>query len=264
MAAQPQPIPTAHAPAFPETQTAILVRAASGDWEPFFQQYLAPCWREVALACRGRLPMGDVPDLLQELTVRLLREGRSRPVLGSPAEPPRGNIPQRYLARKQLGMASARFRTYLKRVIGNLIEEHARKAKRQIQAQPLPGAVEPATEDSVSSVVDLHWVAACLTDAAQQFRAECESARTRGHQRHFELLYLATAKGLSPPAIAERLGLHRSTVSVDLAAARERFVALLGELSGIADREELKGHVASDPARLFAALEEAHRVLKNA
>ena len=56
-------------------------------------------------------------------------------------------------------------------------------------------------------------------------------------------------------SIAERLGLHRTTVTVDLAAARERFVALLGELSGIADREELKRHVAADPTRVFDALE---------
>ena len=259
MAAQPQPIPTARAPAFPETQTTILVRAAGGDWEPFFKEYLAPCWREVMLACRGRLPMGDAPDLLQELTVRLLRDGRGRPVPGSPAEPPRGNIPQRYLARKRLGVASASFRTYLKQVIGNLIEEHARKAKRQVKAQSLSARVDPSIEDSISSTVDRHWVAACLVDAARQFRAECGSARTRGHQRHFELLYLATVKGLSPAAVARQLGLHRTTVSVDLAAARDRFVAMLSELSGIADREVLKSHVAADPSRLFEALEDAHR-----
>lgn len=249
----------AAAPAFPETRTTILVRAACGDWEPFFAEYLAPCWREIVLACRGRVPPGDAPDLLQELTVRLMREGRSRPVPGSHAEPPRGNIPGRYLARKADGTGSARFRTYLKRVIANLIEEYARRVEREVQSKDLGAVADPTVESSVSSAVDRHWVGVCLVDAAREFRAECAATRTRGRRRRFELLYLATVRGLSPAAIAEQLGLHRTTVSGELAEARERFVGLLAELSGIADREELKRQVAADPARLFDALERARQ-----
>src|SRR5437763_15698012 len=87
---------------FPETQTAVLLRAAGGDWEPFFAQYLAPCWREIVLACRGRVPADEAPDLLQELALRLLRDGRARPLPGgdAPDGPPRGNIPRRFLARR--------------------------------------------------------------------------------------------------------------------------------------------------------------------
>ena len=39
---QPPPAAASHpAHPFPETQTAVLVRAAGGDWEPFFAEYLA-------------------------------------------------------------------------------------------------------------------------------------------------------------------------------------------------------------------------------
>lgn len=256
MAAAPEPMP---APGFPDTRTSILVRAAEGEWEPFLAEYLAPCWRDIMIACRGRIPAGDAPDLLQELTLRLMRDGQGRPVPGSPGEPPRGNIPRRYLARKTGGVASARFRTFLKQVIANLIKEHVRHNRRAARSQDLSAAPDPAVEDSVSSSVDRQWVAMCLADAARAFRAECAAARTRARRRRFELLYLATAKGLAPAAIGDRLGLHRTTVAAELAEARERFVGLLAGVSGIADRAELKRHVAADPARLFDALERAHR-----
>lgn len=239
--------------AFPETQTSVLVRAAQGDWEPFFREYLAPCWREITQACRGRVPMGDAADLLQELTLRLLRMGRSRD-----AEPLRGTIPQRFLVRKQLGIPSAKFRTYLKQVIANLVKEQARRAKERTRTRDL-SAADLSIEDSIHSIVDRYWVAACLADAATRFRDECLSAKTKGRRRQFETLYLATVLGLSSAEIGKRLGLHRTTASEELAEARERFVALLGTLSGIADREELKRYVAADPSRLFEALEIAHR-----
>lgn len=241
--------------AFPETQTSVLVLAAKGDWEPFFREYLAPCWREIAIACRGRVPMAEAPDLFQELSLRLLRTGRSRT-----AEPIRGTIPQRFLARKQLGIPSAKFRTYLKQVIGNLVKEQARRSRRLTRVKELSATIDPVIEDSIASVVDRYWVAACLFDAARQFQSECRSARTKGRQRLFEILYLATVLGLTPTDIAGRLGLHRTTVTVELAEARDRFVALLGALSGIADREELKRHVAADPSRLIDALEKARGV----
>jgi DNA-directed RNA polymerase specialized sigma24 family protein len=256
---QPPPAAASHpAHPFPETQTAVLVRAAGGDWEPFFAEYLAPCWREIVLACRGRLPADAASDLLQELAVRLLRDGRSRPVPGEAdgeAAVPRGNIPHRFLARRA-GADSARFRTYLKQVICNLIAEQVRRTKRAKPADPnrLPPP-EQAVEDSVSTCLDRRWVLDCLPAAARQFRVESEGARTKARQRWFELLYLATVRGLSAAAIAGRLGLHRTTVVTDLAAARARFVALLGELSGVSSPAELKAHVAADPTRLFAALE---------
>jgi len=240
--------------AFPETQTSVLAQAAGGDWEPFFRQYLAPCWREIALACRGRVPVGDIPDLFQELTVRLLKMGESRPE--GEAAPIRGNIPHRYLTRKQLGIPSAKFRTYLKQVIGNLIREQSRANRRQAKSQD-PAALEPAVEDSIAKAVDRHWVAACLVDAAQRFREECAAARTKARQRQFELLYESTVLGATPADLARKLGLHRTTITAELGEARERFVAILSKLAGIADRDELKRLVAADPGQLFEALKRA-------
>lgn len=251
------PAPASGAPrgaAFPETQTSVLAQAAGGDWDPFFREYLAPCWREIALACRGRIPVADIPDLFQELTLRLLKMGESRPE--GEAAPIRGNIPQRYLARKQLGVPSAKFRTYLKQVIGNLIREQSRANRRQAKSQA-PAELEPAIEDSIAKSVDRHWVAACLFDAAQRFHAECAAARTKARQRQFELLYEATVNGATPAEIAKKLGLHRTTVTAELGEARERFVAWLAKLSGITDRDELKRLVAADPEQLFDALKRA-------
>jgi DNA-directed RNA polymerase specialized sigma24 family protein len=240
--------------AFPDTQTSVLAQAAGGDWEPFFREYLAPCWREIAIACRGRIPVGDIPDLFQELTLRLLKMGESRPE--GEAAPIRGNIPHRYLARKQLGIPSAKFRTYLKQVIGNLIREQSRANRRQAKSQD-PAALEPAVEDSISKAVDRHWVAACLFDAAARFHGECAAARTKARQRQFDLLYEATVRGATPADLARTLGLHRTTVTAELGEARERFVARLAKLSGIADRDELKRLVAADPEQLFDALKRA-------
>lgn len=240
--------------AFPETQTSVLAQAAGGDWEPFFREYLAPCWREIAIACRGRIPVGDIPDLFQELTLRLLKMGESRPQ--GEAAPIRGNIPHRYLARKRLGVPSAKFRTYLKQVIGNLIREQSRANRRQAKSQA-PAALEPAVEDSIAKAVDRHWVAACLVDAAQRFLGECAAARTKARQRQFDLLYEATVRGATPADLARTFGLHRTTVTAELGEARERFVAWLAKLSGIADRDELKRLVAADPEQLFDALKRA-------
>ncbi|MFO0803081.1 MAG: hypothetical protein U0791_08180 [Gemmataceae bacterium] len=194
-------------------------------------RFFASTWprvgREIAIACRGRIPVGDIPDLFQELTLRLLKAGESRPE--GEAAPIRGNIPHRYLARKRLGVPSAKFRTYLKQVIGNLIREQSRANRRQAKPQD-PVALEPAVEDSISKAVDRHWVAACLVDAAQRFHGECATARTKARQRQFELLYEATVRGATPADLARTLGLHRTTVTAELADARERFVAWLAKL----------------------------------
>ncbi len=111
---------------FSETQTQVLAKAAAGNWGPFFDQYLRPCWREVVIACRSRqIPLPDADDLYQELMLRLLRDAgftrRIRRVLSQENQDPdfRGNLPARYLKHRELSLRSAQFRTYLSGITRN-------------------------------------------------------------------------------------------------------------------------------------------------
>lgn len=243
---------------FPETQTTILTEAADGAWVRFFQEYLAPCWHEIVLACRGRqLPLHDAADLLQELSVRLMRDGRFKGEWSSDGHggARRGNIPRRFLAHRAAGLPAARFRTYLKQVIQNLIRERLRAQRRQ--PKPLGddlAQLEPWVEDSISVSVDRHWVAQSLVQAARQLEAESRRARTRGQQRLFQVLYLSAVQGYSAATIAADLGLDRTTVAELVTRARQRFVEILGQCTGITSRAELKSHVAAVPEALPRAL----------
>lgn len=243
---------------FPETQTTLLAEAADGAWTHFFQEYLAPCWHEVVLACRSRqLSLDNAEDLLQELTVRLMREGRFKQEWTPPGqeEELRGNIPKRFLAHRAAGLPSARFRTYLKKVIKNLIREHARNQRRQ--PQPVgddPVLLEQWVEETIALSVDQRWVAQCLRQAARQLLVESRQARTRGQQRLFQVLHLSVVPGWTPARIAADLGLDRTTVAELLTRARQRFVRILGQLTGISNDAELKRHVASVAEALPQAL----------
>ncbi|MCI0460529.1 MAG: sigma-70 family RNA polymerase sigma factor [Gemmataceae bacterium] len=235
---------------FPDTRSEVLAEAACGNWTRFLRDYLAPCWREIVLVCRSRgLPVDEAPDLLQELAVRLLRES---PFKDEPA--PRANLPGRFLRNRQRGLPSARFRTYLKKVIHNLVLEQLRQKQRQPRVTPADGLPEPWVEDSISQSVDRSWVASCLVEAARQLQQESQTARTRGQRRLFVILSLSTVQGWSGTRIATKLGLDRSTVADLLAQARQRFVQILGQISGIQSQDELLGHVAADPEALIQAL----------
>lgn len=251
---------------FPETLSDLLREAAGGDWDRFFREYLKPCWREIVLACRRRrLPLDDADDLFQELAVRLMREGRSRagPAPSDPAAGPDagqcGNPVKRFLGHREAGQPGAKFRTFLKKVVQNLILEHL----RQKRARPLAldgsdgPRLEPWVEDSISLSVDRRWVACCLEQAARQLRAESEAARTRGQRRLFPVLYLSTVKRWKAERMAHEFGLDRSTVADLLSRARQRFVQILGQITGITDPEELKGHVEGESDALIRALSAA-------
>ncbi len=250
-------------PGFPETQTRVLAAAAAGDWGPFLEQYLDPCWREVVIACRSRrISLPDADDLFQELMLRLLRDagfsGRVRESLAQQAKDPDfcGNMPGRYLKYRELPLRSARFRTYLKRVILNLVLESSRGAQRRpVQLDDDAWkALEPWVEQSVGRTLEGQWVGDCLTEAAWQLWATCYSARTRGQRRLFEILYLSTVEGRSPDEIAEQFGVTRTTISGLLTEARGRFVYLLGRISGVTDRQDLKDLLADRVEQIKAAL----------
>jgi DNA-directed RNA polymerase specialized sigma24 family protein len=242
----------------------LLREAAGGDWDRFFREYLAPCWREIVLACRRRhLPLDDADDLFQELAVRLMREGRSRagPAPSDPAaDPPCGNLAQRYLAHQEAGLPGAKFRTFLKKVVQNLILEHLRQKKRG-RPPTLDGSdgprLEPWAEDSISLSVDRRWVACCLEQAARQLHAESQAARTRGQRRLFLVLYLSMVKRWNAERMAQEFGLDRGTVADLVGRARERFVQIVGQVTGIRNREELLAHVKGEPEALIRALSAA-------
>jgi len=243
---------------FPDTRTEVLSEAAAGNWDPFIDLYLRPCWREVVITCRQRrIPMPEADDLFQELMLRLLRDSgfnhKIRSVLAEQCRDPdfHGNMPGRYLVYRQLPLRSARFRTYLKGVVRNLVLEAVRGIRRgpkQLDDQAWQ-ALEPWIEESVTRSVDRRWVSNCLAEAAWQLKATSEKSRTRGRRRLFEILYLSTVEGRSAGQIAEGLGLGRTTISGLLSEARGRFVTLLGKITGITDLAELKdllGHSAED------------------
>ncbi len=252
---------------FPETQTKILADAAAGDWGPFLDHYLRPLWREVILACRAHsLPLTDADDLYQELMLRLMRDGRFRREVrslfgqGGAAEGFRGNLVSRFLKYRELPLLSARFRTFLKGVVRNLVYEAVRKARRRPRqlTDSRWEVLEPSLEESWASSLDRTWVSDCLATAAWRLRMECQSARTRGQKRLFDLLYLSTVKDQSPGKIAADYGVDRTTVAALLAAARKRFAILLGQLTGIDSAAELKKLLEGRTKDLTEALAVAH------
>jgi len=243
------PLPSPEGEEFPETRTEILAEAKDGNWTQFLALYLKPCWREVMLACRARhLPVLEPEELYQELMVRLFREAPFAPAireeLASQGHDPgfRANLPGRYLEYRKTFQRSARFRTYLKRAIGNLVVEFLRRKQRDprpVGEETFEG-IEPWIEESISVSLDRRWAVDCLEEAARQLRVESDRARTRAERRLFGILCLATVEGMSPEQIADHYQLNRSTISPLLKKARARFVELLQEATGC-DLPELRG-----------------------
>ena len=253
---------------FPETQVDVLRKAAAGDWAPFLEEYLRPCWREVVLTCRQHnLPLSESDDLYQELMLRLLRSsGLNREVrrlmVRENQDPSfRGNLPGRYLYLRhlELPVPSARFRTYLKRTIRNLVLDAVRKAYRRPQRQMVRelAAAEPWIEESITHSLDRRWVANCLLKAAFLLRTESRAARSRGKRRLFETLYLASVEHWPSERIARKFGLHRTTVSDLLSRARSRLAVLLRQTTGVTDSAELRELLAGNIDELRNALAQA-------
>jgi len=244
---------------FPETRTDVLQQAAQGDWEPFFNAYLKPCWREVVFACRARgLPLEDANELFQDLCLRLMREGRFRAASEAAAHVAadyRGNLPARYLQSRKVSVASARFRTCLKGVLQHVVLEALRKRRRR--ERPLPQDVEPFVEQSVTRSLKRAWVQHCLIAAAPLLKHSCETARTRGQRRLFDILYRTAVLGESPGRIAVELGIDRTTASCLLTQAQRKLLALLHQVSRVRDQTELKELLAGSGAPLAQALREA-------
>lgn len=248
---------------FPDTRTEILEEAAAGNWRPFLEEYLRPCWREVVIACHTRrLPIPDAEDLYQELMVRIIREapfGRGvQHILAEQQLDPhvRANLPGRYLMYRKLPLESARFRTYLKRTIQNVLLETMRKQKRRPEQLDSDDwkVLEPWIEQSISASLDRRWMSTCLTEAALRLRSESVSARTRGRRRLFDVLYLSTVEGLPAEKIAGHYGIHRTTIADLLTRARDRLVELMHEVTGIAEPSELKELMAANVSELKEAL----------
>lgn len=244
-------------PGFPETQSEILAAAAAGDWERFFGAYLEPCWREIVITCRSRqIPMSDAGDFIQELALRLMRRPELRGELSN-AVAVGANLAGRFLSNEEQGLATGRFRSFLKGVIANLFREYFRQ--RAKSAQALDSKLDLAIQDSVSKSLDRHWILGCLDDAATQMWEESRNATTKADRRLFELLYQTLVVGRSIQELAAELNLDRSTVNQQVAAARERFVRILEIRTGVTDREELRRMLAAEPHRLIESVEIVYR-----
>jgi hypothetical protein len=243
---------------FPEIRTD-LQRAAQCQWEPFFfNAYLQPAWREVVFACRARrLPLEDADELFQDLCLRLMREGRFRAASEAAAHVAadyRGHLPARYLQSRNVSVASARFRTYLKGVLPHVVLEARRKRRRE---RPSPQDVEPFVEQSVTRSLERAWVQHCLIAAARLLKHSCETARTRGQRRRFDILYRTAVLGESPGKIAVDLGIDRTRASCLLTQAQRKLLALLHQVSRVRDQTELKELLAGSGAPWAQALQEA-------
>lgn len=250
---------------FPETQTTILAEAAAGKWDRFFDYYLRPSWNEVVHCCRQRgIPLTDADDLFQELTLRLVREGKSRTIRladhqGEAAVELRGNLPERYLSYRRLYRRTVRFRTYLKSVVKNIVLERARELRRsprlipEIELQ----AVDSWIGDVVSLSVDRPWLQGCFAEAVWRLKHESETARTRGKRRLFSVLYGSLVERKSSAQLGAALGIDRTTVSQLLADGRARLIELLQESTGLKDVVELKQQVILAPDLLADALRSA-------
>ncbi len=247
---------------FPETRTDVLRQAARGEWECFFQAYVQPCWREVVFACRARgLPLEDADEVLQELCLRLMRAGRFRPKSGATEQAApefRGNLAARFLHHRSLPLASARFRTYLKRVLQNIVLEAVRKRRRR--PQQLPEDLEPFVQETVTHSVDRALVRECLYVAAARLKQYSESARTKGRQRLFEVLYRAAVLGQSPGKMSVDLGIDRTTASDLLTQAQNKFLEYLRQYARVRDESELKHLLSGSAEQIAAALQQAAKL----
>lgn len=247
---------------FPETHSAVLAQAAAGNWRPFLEQYLQPCWREVAIACRRRrLPLNDAADVFQELMVRLIRKSRFGAAMRHALRESgasgdfQGNLPARYLKGRDGHAPSARFRTYLKAAIRNLVTEAVRQRLRQpryCESQEFSDLAQASTQE-----IDRHWMAERLALAAGELHRDCQAARTRGQRRLFDVLYRSIVDELPTAKIAEEFQVDRTTVAALLTQARERFVTLLKNATGIEDLDELRRSVAAVPDAMSQAMRSA-------
>ena len=253
--------------AFPETCSEILADAAAGNWGRFLKEYLRPCWREVVIACRvHKIPLPNADDLYQELMLRLLRDRgfshRVKEAFARIHQDPhfRGNLPGRYLRYRDSFLRSARFRTYLKRVIQNLVLETVRNSRRDpklLEARRLQ-ELEACIEPSVCLSVDRPWIVGALAQAVEQIREISSTARTRGRRRLLQILYLADIESQSAESIGGRCGIDRTTVTGLLKEARGRLVAALQQVTGIREPAELKELLTMHVADLKPFIAEAY------
>jgi DNA-directed RNA polymerase specialized sigma24 family protein len=255
------------ADALPLTDTAVLAAAADGHWKPFFRAYLQPCWREVVIASRRHgIRLADPDDLYQELMLRVIRDAgfghRVKQALAANDEDPeaRGNLLGRYLKYRELPLPTARFRTYLKTVIRNLIRKVVRTERRQPRKLDTHHRIvlEPWIEESLTCYLDRQWIIDCLTEVVWQVHRESTSAHTRGKARWFGVLYRSTVKGESPRVTALEYQVDRSTISASLTEARGRFVDCLREVAGITNLDELGDLLADMVDELKTALIRVH------
>lgn len=261
--------PQGHTPEgslFPETQTQVLAHAAQGEWEPFFQNYLRPCWLAVCQECRvWGLQEATAEDLFGELVVRLMRDGRFQREIRTaadedqqPAKPQ--NIPARFLAYRGLPLRQARFRNYLRKVIGNLALEAIRGAARRPQLADDERLEQAGAqlEAALGRGLDRKWLLDCLASAAWQLNAESRSSRTRARRRRFHILYFSAVRNQSAGKLAQDLGLDRSTVAALLSEARRRFLGILAQITGISDAAELRDLLQDEASQLQAALAQVY------
>ncbi len=248
---------------FPETHMSLIIDAAAGEWSPFLREYLRPCWREVLLVCRQwNLPAPDADDLFQELMVRLFQPGsfRLRAAEAIAAVAPgtklKGNSAERYLVYTQAVGKSAKFRTYLKQMILNVVRERVRsraKSPKQLDSETLSG-FEPEVEQSISRSLDDRWFEDCLAAACDRLFADSQAAKTKGRRRLFELFYSMVVDGDTIEAIAQRLDIHRSALSPYVAQSRNMFIEHLQAVTGIDELPELMALLVQHRQALKTAL----------
>jgi DNA-directed RNA polymerase specialized sigma24 family protein len=233
---------------FPSTRMTVLKRAAKNEWQDFFTTYARACWTELVFQCRHRhIPIDEAEDLFQEFALRLLRPGMS-------AGAAVGNLPGRFLAGLPFQETPAMFRTFLKATIANVLREHLRRRAQNVPSSlPDDLACDAAIEQSVSRHAEELWLARRLASAVAAFREEAESARTKGKRREFSVLYSDVVGRVATEALAEKLGLARSTIAELLPQARSTFRRHLRSATGIEEADELKSLLQRHPDALVAA-----------
>ena len=190
--------PTAGAPPGTPAGTGALTAgaepAAAGACEPMDETAFRALYDRTAPALRGYLARVSgsrtlADDLLQETYVRLFRSGFS-------------------------GSSDDHTRNYLFRIATNLLRDHYRRPRRDIEALPesLPA---PASVGAFELRQDFHGVFAALP------------ARERA------MLWLAYVEGSTHQEIASALRVKATSVRVMLFRARSRLAALL-RTSGLA------------------------------
>lgn len=164
----------------------------------------------------------------------------------------------RFRYRRTRPFAIARFRTYAKRMLQNIVLKTVRMRR---PPQQLPEDVEPFVEATMMHSVDRVLVQECMYVAAAWLKQYSVLPQPKGPQRLFRVLYGAAVLGESRVKMSVDLGIHYTTASDLVAQAQNKFLEYLGQYCQVCEEYELKDPLSGSAEQIASPLQQATRLL---